>query len=120
MKFCQYCGNQLLDAAVMCPKCGKLVEAYKGYNANPTSQPTPTPQPVTPPEEDKASVLLCILAFLIPLFGIIYWAIMHNDKPKSAKACGISAIVSIIVVVVLTIIAYLLTFFLIVGIVGAL
>lgn len=23
MKFCEHCGNQLLDEAIMCPKCGK-------------------------------------------------------------------------------------------------
>ncbi|MBQ7045910.1 MAG: zinc-ribbon domain-containing protein [Clostridia bacterium] len=26
MKYCQKCGNELLDEAVMCPKCGCTVE----------------------------------------------------------------------------------------------
>ncbi len=25
MKYCSHCGNQLLDEAVMCPKCGNMV-----------------------------------------------------------------------------------------------
>ena len=36
MKYCSHCGNQLLDEAVMCPKCGCMVEQTKGvkYAAN--------------------------------------------------------------------------------------
>ena len=30
MKFCTKCGNELLDDAVICPKCGKT---YKGHPA---------------------------------------------------------------------------------------
>ncbi len=26
MKYCEKCGNQLLDEAVMCPKCGHTIE----------------------------------------------------------------------------------------------
>lgn len=26
MKYCNKCGNQLMDEAVMCPKCGDVIE----------------------------------------------------------------------------------------------
>lgn len=33
MKFCTKCGNELLDDAVICPKCGNSVD-YKNVNVN--------------------------------------------------------------------------------------
>lgn len=78
MKFCSKCGNELADEAVICPNCGCGVEA-----------------PVTAAKEaaeDNVSVGFCVLSFLIPLFGIIYWALKHKETPKKAKACGIAAI----------------------------
>ena len=79
MKYCSKCGAELVDEAVICPNCGCAVEGF---------------EPAKPAEEDKASVGLCILSVLIPLFGIIYWAVKHKATPKKAKACGIAAIIS--------------------------
>ncbi|MBO7521916.1 MAG: hypothetical protein J6T16_06725 [Opitutales bacterium] len=36
-------------------------------------------------EEDKASMGLCVLSFIIPLAGIILWAIKKNEIPNAAK-----------------------------------
>ena len=33
MKYCAHCGNELLDEAVICPKCGCRVENGKGVKA---------------------------------------------------------------------------------------
>ena len=79
MKYCSKCGTELVDEAVICPNCGCAVEGF---------------EPAKPAEEDKASVGLCVLSVLIPLFGIIYWAVKHKATPKKAKACGIAAIIS--------------------------
>ena len=79
MKFCSKCGKELVDEAVVCPNCGCAVVA-----------PT-VPQAVT---GDKVSIGLCVLAALIPLFGVIYWPVKHKVTPKKAMACGIVGIVS--------------------------
>ena len=79
MKFCTKCGKEIYDEAVICPNCGCAV-------AN-----TVTKQNT---EEDQVSIGLCVLAALIPLFGIIYWPLKHRETPKKAKACGITAIIS--------------------------
>ena len=87
MKFCSKCGKELLDEAVVCTGCGCAV----------TNAPQPAQQVYqenTKPVADEVSVGLCILAFFIPLFGIIYWPIKHKETPKKAKACGITGIVS--------------------------
>lgn len=78
MKFCQHCGKELLDAAVICPGCGCSVQAIAEV-------------------DESVSVGLVILAVLIPLFGIIYWPVKAKTRPKCAKACGIAAIISWVV-----------------------
>ena len=76
-----------MDEAVICPGCGCAVEGA----------------PVA--EEDKVSVGLCILAFFVPIFGIIYWPVTHRRSPKRARACGITAIVGWVVSLLLSTIA---------------
>ena len=53
MKYCNQCGKELVDEAVMCPNCGCAVQA-------PVNQ-----------QEDKPSTGLNILAFLFPLVGLV-------------------------------------------------
>ena len=91
MKFCSKCGKELADDAVFCSFCGSV--------ANPEMKNT------VPQKEDKVSVGLCVLAYFIPLFGLIYWAITRTETPKKAKAVGITALVSWIVNIVVSIIA---------------
>ena len=82
MKYCSRCGRELHDEAIICPGCGSACDpamnAAFGYTD----------------KKDKTSVGLCILAFFIPLFGIIYWAIKRTEAPKRAKAVLITALVS--------------------------
>ena len=79
MKYCSKCGKEILDEAIVCPHCGCAVV-----------------KPVTSTQlvNDEVSIGLCVLAALIPLFGIIYWPVKHKETPKKAQACGITAIVS--------------------------
>ena len=77
MKFCTKCGHELVDEAVVCTNCGCAVV-----------------NEVKTEKEDKVSIGLCVLAVLIPLFGIIYWPVKHKETPKRAQAVGITAIIS--------------------------
>lgn len=83
MKFCTKCGKELFDEAVICPHCGCAVVNTQGTHGNPYAN-----------TQDEVSIGLCILAALIPLFGIIYWPVKHKETPKRAQACGITAIVA--------------------------
>ncbi len=80
MKFCQKCGKEILDEAVVCPNCGCMT--------NPTASKSIIA------EDDSVSVGLCVLSAFIPLFGLIYWAVKNSSTPKRAKACGITALVA--------------------------
>ena len=81
MKFCQSCGAEINDNAVVCVKCGCSIK------------------PVNQVEkvDDTVSVGLVILAVLIPIFGVIYWPVKAKTRPRCAKVCGIAAIISWIV-----------------------
>ncbi len=81
MKFCQHCGKEILDQAVICPHCGCAASSSNNIT----------------PAKDEVNIGFCILSFLIPLFGFIFWGIKYKETPKSAKACGITALVSTII-----------------------
>ena len=53
--FCSYCGNQILDQAVVCPKCGVV----------PKNSSSAKPDTVA----RRTIVCSYILAIVIPLFG---------------------------------------------------
>ena len=80
MKYCQHCGKEIVDEAVVCPGCGCAVQ----------------PKSVAQTSEIDTSVSggLVFLAILIPLFGIIYWPVKAKTRPNCAMACGIAGIVS--------------------------
>lgn len=81
MKYCSNCGSEIDENAVICVKCGCAVQGKSTQIA---------------PTEDTVSVGFVILSVLIPLFGIIYWAIKAKECPKRAKACGIAGIISMV------------------------
>lgn len=64
------------------------------------------PQSVQPPKEEKASVGLAILSYLIPLVGLILFLTKKDNNPKTAKLCGKCTLASVIINVVLSIIMY--------------
>lgn len=77
MKYCQHCGTELADLAVMCPQCGCSVS-----------------NGITQEVDESVSVGLVVLAVFIPLFGLIYWPVKSKTRPRCAKACGIAALIS--------------------------
>ena len=81
MKYCQNCGAEINDNAVVCTKCG--------CSTTQTNQVAEV--------DDTVSVGLVVLAVVIPLFGIIYWPVKAKSRPKCAKACGIAGIISWVV-----------------------
>ena len=79
MKFCQHCGAEIKDEAVICVKCGCSVA---------------TNNTAVEEVDDSVSAGFVVLSVLIPLFGIIYWPVNAKKRPKCAKACGIAALIS--------------------------
>lgn len=91
MKYCSNCGAEIDENAVICVKCGCAVQGKGTQVAT---------------AEDTVSVGFVILSILIPLFGIIYWAVKAKECPKRAKACGIAGIISMVVSILFTVVFY--------------
>lgn len=70
---------------------------YNQYNPN---------IPPMPPQEEKASVGLAIISYIIPLVGLILYLSEKDSKPKTAKACGKCALASVIINIVITVVIY--------------
>ena len=81
MAFCKYCGAQIDDNAVVCTTCG-------------ASQST------APAVVDNGGFGWGLLGYCLPIVGLILFLVWKDTKPKTSKAAGIGALVSVIVAVV--------------------
>ncbi len=102
MAFCRYCGHSMGDGDAVCSSCGAPV-------AQPVMQPVMVQQPVMQ-EPDNGGIGWGLLGFFIPLVGLILFLVWNTSRPRTAKALGIGALVSVIVGVVLVVLFYALFF----------
>lgn len=86
MKYCQKCGAEIHDEAVICPKCGCQQSSAKPMPAN---------------EEGEKYTGLIILSVLIPLAGLIIFCVNNSTYPVKAKKCGTAALISFVVSVLI-------------------
>lgn len=94
--FCGNCGTKIDDGAVVCPNCG--TPQQKNYNSQqPTVHHTVVVQ--QPPVVDNGGFLWGLLGCCIPIVGLILFLVWKDTKPKTAKAAGIGALISVIICV---------------------
>ena len=91
MAFCKNCGVQIDDHATVCPSCG-------------VSQTNTT----APAVVDNGGFGWGVLGCCIPIVGLILFLVWKDTKPKTAKAAGIGALVSVIVSVVFYVLSFAL------------
>ena len=77
MAYCKNCGAQIDDRTMTCPFCG----------AN---------QNTSPAVVDNGGIGWGILGFCIPIVGLVLFLVWKDQKPKTAKAAGIGALVAVI------------------------
>ena len=82
MAYCKNCGAQIDDNAVVCTSCGVA-------------------QNTAPAVVDKGGFGWGVLGCCIPIVGLILFLVWKDTKPKTAKAAGIGALVSVILGVVI-------------------
>lgn len=75
MKYCSHCGTQLQDEAAFCSQCGHSVTTHSATPDNP-------------------SIGLNIVAFLLPIVGLILYLVNHEKSPNKAKSIGKWALIS--------------------------
>lgn len=83
--YCNNCGKEIDDKAVVCPNCGV---ATQNAQNNTTS------------EVDNGGFGWGLLGCCIPIVGLILYLVWKNEKPKTAKAAGIGALISVGIAVV--------------------
>ncbi len=114
---CQNCGTVVNDASArFCLNCGAPLTAQgtePDYTNGGYQQPPYYQQPYyqQPAPEDRGGCLWGGLGFLIPIVGLILYLVWRTERPNTAKACGIGALVGVIIEVVLSIVSVLLTTF---------
>ena len=81
MAFCKNCGKEIDDKAVICPHCG-------------------VPQTTQPQIVDSGGFGWGLLGCCIPIVGLILFLVWKDNRPKTAKAAGIGAIVGFVIVVI--------------------
>lgn len=75
--YCMHCGKKIDENLLICPHCG-------------TAQNQVT-------KKDYGGISWGILGYFVPMAGIILFFIWKNEKPKTAKALLIGAIIGFIV-----------------------
>ena len=88
MKYCSHCGKELLEEALICPHCGCSLKPARGLHR-------------------RINPGWCVLSALIPLFGIFYWGLRYDAAPRRARACGITALVTMGILLLLWLILWL-------------
>ncbi len=78
--FCKNCGQPMDEHDNVCPNCGAV-------------------QNQTPPVVDNGGIGWGLLGCCIPVVGLVLFLVWKDTKPKTAKAAGIGALVSVILVV---------------------
>lgn len=74
--YCKKCGAQMDDNLNVCPDCGAV-------------------QNVQPEIKDDGGFLWGLLGCCVPIAGLVLYLIWKDTKPKTAKAVGIGALVSV-------------------------
>lgn len=83
MKFCEKCGKEIMDEAVVCPHCGCQTQ-HKPVDSN--------------------NFGWAVLGFCVPIVGLILYLIWKDSTPMKAKSAGKGALVSVIVSIIFYII----------------
>ena len=76
MAYCRRCGAPISDQAMVCPSCGE-------------------PQYSVPPVQDNGGIGWGLLGCCIPIVGLVLFLVWRDQKPRTAKAAGIGALVAV-------------------------
>ncbi|MDU1910885.1 hypothetical protein [Fusobacterium sp.] len=63
--------------------------------------------------DDRGGFAWGCLGFCIPIVGLILWLVWRDEKPKTAKAVGIGALVSAIIGAIFVIIYFIFLVFIV-------
>lgn len=91
MAYCKNCGSALQDGATYCASCG-------------------TTQNAAPAVKDEGGFGWGLLGCCIPIVGLILFLVWKDNKPKSAKAAGMGALISFVSGILMYVILFAIGF----------
>ncbi len=90
MKYCTHCGSELRDEAVLCPKCGCMVDSYNSVGKNNDNS-----------SGNGFAIAGFVLSFFGGILGIIFSAIgLSKSNKNGGKGKGL-AIAGLVVGIVM-------------------
>lgn len=92
MKYCQKCGKELMDEAVICPGCGCSVETVKAKTAIEDAKDTLDIKP-------SMAALEIVIAVMLPIVGVVI-GIIGLRKKNTTKRYKNTFLITLIVSVV--------------------
>lgn len=99
MAFCTNCGSQMPEGTHFCPNCGAPQLSESGiaprmqagtpqYDPNVNRSPAPV---------DNGGFGWGLLGFCFPIVGLILFLVWNDTKPRTARAAGKGALISVII-----------------------
>lgn len=85
--YCRNCGKEIDDRAIICPHCGVAQAQHTEI-------------------KDTGGIALGLLGFFVPIAGLILFILWKDQRPKTAKAAGIGALVNVILSVLFYVIFF--------------
>lgn len=79
MKYCEKCGKEIMDEAVVCVHCGCAVRNAPKLDS-----------------QDTGSIGWAFLGFFVPLLGLILYCLWKDSRPNDAKKAGKGALIGFI------------------------
>lgn len=83
MKYCDKCGKELVDEAVMCTRCGIYLQPKKEV------------------VKEEHLIFYGLISLLIPVVGIVIFLVWNDTKPKTARIAMICGLISLLLWIVL-------------------
>ena len=108
---CKWCNKEVQNNSQFCVHCGK--ELNDNINHLDSNMVGENQSVMSTNSNEKVNIGLVILSWFIPLVGLILFLTNRKEKSKTAKACGICALVSFILNFIIIIVFFAFGFYLI-------
>jgi DNA-directed RNA polymerase subunit RPC12/RpoP len=92
MAYCTNCGKEISDHAAKCSECGAYQQSQQVYRN------------VAP---DTGGFGWGLLGFCVPIAGLVLYLVWMHDRPRTAKAAGLGALISVIGIVLFYIVYFI-------------
>lgn len=102
--YCPHCGAAVNTTSSTCAVCGKSLLGYGLYGQTNAGAYYP------PLEEDVPSTAFNVLAFFIPVAGLVLYAIWSGTYPNKSKAAGKWALIGFLTPIMIGFVFILLAF----------